>query len=91
MAERIELRLEMAEQIRSHEVVWDHLIGWRSRQFLRLGVTFLPRAPGPSSRAPHRDSRFETNEDGARDKNLRRIPDASFDAISPQLTIFQWR
>ena len=44
MVERIELGLEMAEQIRSHEVVRDHLIGWGSRvhQFLRLGVTFLP-------------------------------------------------
>lgn len=47
MVERIELGLEMAEQIRSHEVVRDHLIGWGSwvHRFLRLGVTFL----GPSS------------------------------------------
>lgn len=44
MVERIELGLEMAEQIRSHEVVRDHLIEWGSRvhQFLRLRVTFLP-------------------------------------------------
>lgn len=50
MVERIELGLEMAEQIRSHEVVRDHLIEWGSRvhQFLRLEVTFLPRAR-PSS------------------------------------------
>ena len=55
MVERIELGLEMAEQIRSHEVVRDHLIGWGSRvhQFLRLGVTFLPWARSSSPSCPY--------------------------------------
>ena len=64
MVERIELGLEMAEQIRSHEVVRDHLIGWGSwvHRFLRLGVTFL-RPSSPLVYAPHAVDHDEDNDD----------------------------
>lgn len=63
MVERIELGLEMAEQIRSHEVVRDHLIGWGSwvHRFLRLGVTFL-RPSSPLVYAPHAVDHDEDND-----------------------------